>query len=113
MVNFISLDIITNIKLQSVFIIVPFLIFNFVSNFQCGDIHIKRDCVIQSLCVFLNEDMRTGIKEFQVCIHMLFFKDLIYNSSLYVANISVKLKMCYLFVYLLLNYLIAIYLFWP
>ncbi|XP_016430365.1 uncharacterized protein LOC107757411 [Sinocyclocheilus rhinocerous] len=34
---------------------------------NCGDIHIKRDCVIQSLCVYLNEDMTTVIKEFQDC----------------------------------------------
>ncbi|XP_073803642.1 uncharacterized protein [Danio rerio] len=32
---------------------------------KCGDIHIKRDCVIQSLCVYFNEDMTTVVKEFE------------------------------------------------
>ncbi|ROI42828.1 hypothetical protein DPX16_7105 [Anabarilius grahami] len=45
---------------------------------KCGDIHIKRDCVIQSLCVYLNEDITTVIKEFRVCIRMPFFKGIVH-----------------------------------
>ncbi|XP_065115470.1 uncharacterized protein [Paramisgurnus dabryanus] len=31
------------------------------------DIHLKRDCVIKSLCVYLNEDITTLVKEFMDC----------------------------------------------
>lgn len=31
------------------------------------DIHLERDCVIKSLCVYLNEDITTLVKEFMDC----------------------------------------------